>query len=207
MPILPPEPDLHPPELWESGLLRLPLRDDEGDDAPRWWCLHTKPRQEKATARFLRSRGLAYYLPQRVQEGRTPKGRALRSMVPLFPGYAFLYGDQVARVESLKGNTLASVLPVADQARLDGDLRQIHAMLSSGLPVASEPNYPVGTEVKILDGPLRGLVGVVERRGKGDRFVAVVEFLRQGAVVALHDWQVEPFEAETRNAPSGRPHD
>ena len=181
---------LEPPDLWERGPLPRPL-DDQDEDAPRWWCLHTRPRQEKATARYLRSCGLTYYLPQVARESRTPKGRSIRSILPLFAGYVFLHGDRFARVACLKGNTLVQILRVSDQARLDGDLRQIQRMLASGLPVVAEPSFPAGTMVRITEGPLRGVVGVVERRAKGDRFVAVVDFLKQGAAVALRDWQVE----------------
>ena len=194
MPILPAEPDLYPPDLWEAGPPPLPI-NEEDEESPRWWCLHTKPRQEKSTARYLRSGGLTYYLPQVAQESRTPKGRKIRSVVPLFTSYVFLHGDRYARIEALKGNTLVQVLTVGDQERLDRDLRQIQRLLSSGLPVVAEPSYPVGSFVRITDGPLRGVVGVVERREKGDRFVAVVNFLQQGAAVELHDWQVEPVEA------------
>jgi hypothetical protein len=35
---------------------------------------------------------------------------------------------------------------------------------------------------------------VVVRREKGDQFVAVVQFLGQGASIALQDWQVERAE-------------
>jgi transcriptional antiterminator RfaH len=189
MPILPAEPDLYPADFWERR--PAPPADGAGEPAPRWWCLHTKPRQEKATARHLLSRGVAYYLPQVVREGRTPGGRKIRSIVPLFPGYLFLHGDDRGRVEGLRGNTLVHVLEVPDQGGLDRDLRQIHLMLSSGLAVVPEPTYPVGARVRITEGPLRGLVGVVVRREKGEQFVAIVQFLGQGASVGLQDWQVE----------------
>lgn len=205
MPILPSEPDLFPADFWSRGPLAAPEgsrheeRDEaqEPDDTPRWWCLHTKPRQEKTTARYLRAHGLAHYLPQVAQESRTPRGRKIRSIVPLFPSYVFLHGDRQARLASFQGNTLVKVLDVADQARLDRDLRQIHRLVTSGMLVVPEPHHPVGTRVRIVDGPFAGLIGVVERRAKGDRFVAMVDFLRQGAAIELRDWQVEPLEEST----------
>lgn len=199
MPILPAEPDLYPDDLWEREPMLSPALGDE--ESARWWCLHTKPRQEKATARFLRSRGLAYYLPQVVQEGRTPRGRVTRSVIPLFQGYVFLHGDRHARLESFKGDRLVNVLRVDDQANLDRDLRQIQRMLSSGLPVMAEPSYPVGTPIRITSGPLQGLIGVVDRRQSGDRFIAIVDFLRQGAAVALRDWQVESIAESVWSGP------
>jgi transcriptional antiterminator RfaH len=188
MPILPAEPDLHPRDLWESGNL--------GSLDERWWCLHTKPRQEKAVARDLRSRNVAYYLPQVIKVDRTPQGRRIRSNMPLFTGYLFLLGDEFARLEALRTNRLAQILEVYDQETLVRDLRQIHQMLASGLTVLPEAIMPVGARVRIKTGPLMGIVGTVIRRGKRDHFVAVVQFLGRGATVELEDWQVERIEDE-----------
>ena len=64
-------------------------------------------------------------------------------------------------------------------------------MLASGLAVIAEPMVPVGSRVRILNGPLAGIEGKVVKRGKRDQFVAVVQFLGSGAMVELQDWQVE----------------
>jgi transcriptional antiterminator RfaH len=188
MPILSAEPAFYPDDLWEA------VDDPDAPDSPRWWCLHTKPRQEKATARHLLNRRLAYFLPQIPREGRTPAGRKIRSVVPLFPGYAFLRGDERQRIEAFSGATLVQVLEVVDQSKLVSDLRQIYRLLSSGLAVTAEPRPPIGSRVRIVSGPLTGLVGLVVRRGKEDQFTAVVRFLGQGVTVDLHDWQVEPAQ-------------
>ena len=92
MPILPAEPDFFPGDLW---------LDDAAPSPPdrQWWCLHTKPRQEKAAARDLRTRRIAFFLPQVVREDRTPQGRKTRSIIPLFTGYLFLLGDDRDRID------------------------------------------------------------------------------------------------------------
>lgn len=187
MPILPAEPDLYPPELWQAEDLM-----DGG--SRRWWCLHTLPRQEKAVARHLRKEGVAYYLPQAVNETRTPQGRKIRSVAPLFTSYVFLLGGSTERLAAVKSNRLVTVLEVADQCGLTHDLRQIHQMLVSGLTVLPEPTMPVGARVRIKSGPLLGMDGTVIRRGKRDQFVAVVKFLGRGATVELEDWQVERLD-------------
>ena len=195
MPILPAEPDLHPPDLWERG--------GHGNPAERWWCLHTKPRQEKAVARVLRSRDIAHYLPLVLNVDRTPKGRTIRSIGPLFTGYLFLLGDEHQRLEALRTDRLANVLEVGDQDALINDLRQIHQMLSSGLAVVPEPVMPVGARVRINSGPLKGIVGTVIRRDKRDRFVATVHFLGRGAMVDLQDWQVERIDGDASTMTRG----
>ena len=189
MPILPAEPDFYPPDLWED-----PNAIPRSGEEAVWWCLHAKPRQEKATGRELRKLGLTFYLPQVLKEDRTPQGRKIRSVIPLFPGYLFLHGDFNDRLSALCGNRLVSVLEVGDQASLERDLKQIHKMLSSGLLVEPEPTAPVGSRVKIITGPLTGIEGTVIRRGKRDQFVAVVRFLGRGATVDLEDWQVERID-------------
>jgi transcriptional antiterminator RfaH len=186
MPILPAEPDFYPPELWDEPKAAPPSKAQAV-----WWCLHTKPRQEKATGRDLRQLGLTFYLPQVLKEDRTPQGRKIRSVIPLFPGYLFLHGDHNDRLAALRGNRLVTVLEVGDQQALERDLRQIYTMLSSGLPVEPEPTVPVGARVRITTGLLTGVEGTVIRRGKRDQFVAVVRFLGRGATVDLEDWQVE----------------
>ncbi len=189
MPILPAEPDLFPEDLWQAV-------DVTEGGTRQWWCLHTLPRQEKTTARYLRSQNIAYYLPQVVKVGHTPQGRKTRSVAPLFQSYLFLLGDETARMSALRSNRLVKVLDIADPTRLTSDLRQIHQMLSSGLTVLPEPVMPVGAHVRITSGPLQGIEGTVVRRGKRDQFVAVVRFLGRGAMVELEDWQVERLDLE-----------
>lgn len=190
MPILAAEPDFHPPHLWDDPST-IPTEKPEA----RWWCLHVKPRQEKAIARDLRQGGKTFYLPQAVQESRTPKGRKTRSLIPLFPGYVFLHGDWDDRGSAMRGNRLVSVLEVDDQEALDADLRQVHRMLDSGLPIEPEPEIAAGRLVRIKAGPLSGLEGRVIQRMNGDHFVAAVRFLGRGARVELRDWEVELLAA------------
>lgn len=185
MPILPAEPNMYPATLWDHDGPAL-------DPNRQWWCLHTKPRQDKLVARVLRKLRIAYYFPQIEQVSRTPGGRKIRSILPLFGGYVFLHGDLYERAEALHGSHVANVLEVSDQATLQRELCQVHQMLSSGLPITAEPTHVVGTIVRIVVGPLKGIIGTVVRRGKRDAFVAHVQFLRRGVMVDLHDWQVEP---------------
>jgi transcription antitermination factor NusG len=183
MPILPAEPEMYPKDLWEGHV--------RPDDDRRWYCLHTKPRQEKATARDLLARKLAFYLPQVVRESRTPAGRKILSIIPLFGGYLFLLGTEEDRIEALKANRLVNVLEVVDQEGFLRDLWQVRQMLASGMAIDPESTAPVGSRVRIASGPLMGLIGTVIRRGERDRFIAVVKTLGVGASVMLEDWQVE----------------
>lgn len=188
MPSLASEPNLFPDDLWSAERSLL------GDPDRSWYCLHTKPRREKVMARLLRSKGIVHYLPLVNKVEHKPSGRRSESILPLFSSYLFLHGTREHRLEALKGNNLVGVLEIADQPKLVNDLRQIHVMLTSGLEVLPEPSHPVGTRVRLLTGPLMGLIGVVHKRGRDHQFLAAVEFLGQGARVALQDWEVEAVD-------------
>lgn len=186
MPILPPEPGLFPEDLF--------TQETDTNSIWNWWCLHTKPRREKEAARHLRQKEIAHFLPQVDRVSRTPGGRKIRSVVPLFPSYLFLRGDDRQRVEAMRSNHFVRVLEVGDQDSLEQDLLQIHRLLSSNCPIIPEPTYPVGSRVRIISGPLVGMVGLIVRRSQSDRFTAIVQFLGQGASIDLGDWQVELIE-------------
>lgn len=193
MPILSAQTDYYPETLWDDAAA-VPPASTNGD-AAKWWCLHTKPRQEKAVARELLAAEVGFYLPQVDHESYTPQGRRVTSHLPLFSGYLFLKGDEGDRMRSMHGNRLVNVLQVFDQSMLEQDLRRIHLLLSSGLRVSTEPWVLPGMAVQIKSGPLAGIEGTVTRRGNGDHFVATVRFLSRGASVELRDWQVEPMVA------------
>lgn len=203
MPILPAEPQIFPPNLLDQSIppwsSEPHSEEDDDPDQPRWWCLHTKPRQEKVIARDFRDNQMAYYLPQVVKESRTPAGRRIRSILPLFPSYLFFWGDFHQKLEAIRNDRLVSVLKVKDQLALHEDLKQIHRMLSSGLPVVPEPEFPIGSWVRITSGRLEGMVGKVEKRGNRDHFIALVRLLGRGVSVELEPWQVEAFDPDARN--------
>ena len=119
-------------------------------------------------------------------------GRAkIRSTLPLFPGYLFLYGDDYRALRGPAGEPSGEHPRGVEPSSPGAGPAQLYQLLSSGLPFAPEPTNVVGTVILILDGPLKGITGTVVRRGGRDRFVALVRFLGRGATVDLQDWRVE----------------
>ncbi len=184
MPLLPLEPSRYPDDLLQSGSPRA-------DASAWWWVLQTRPRTEKALARQLFQRGLAFFLPLYAKQWRR-RGRWLRSYVPLFPGYVFLYGDPLARLTALQTHLVARVLPVEDQCQLHTDLVQVEALLRAELPVTPADRLPPGSRVTITAGPLAGLEGKVLRRGKQWKLVIEVRLLQRGVAVEIESWMLQP---------------
>jgi len=173
--ILTAEPDLLPDDLFAGP---------PPTDGRAWWLAHTKPRQEKALARDLVEAGLSFYLPCVPHRTRV-RSRVLTAYTPLFPGYAFVRVADVERGQVFAGNRVARLVPVADQARLWADLRQVRRLLDLGRPVTAEARLPAGSHVVVRSGPLTGLSGTVVRAATGHRFVVLVDLLHRGVSVTV----------------------
>jgi transcriptional antiterminator RfaH len=181
MPILPREPDLFPDDLLDSP------------DDSKWWVLYTMARREKELMRRLRGMEIPHYGPLAPRKSRSAGGRVRTSYVPLFAGYVFLRGDEEQRYQALTTNCISRVMEVVDTERLVRDLRQIKQLIESNAPLTPESRLQPGMRVRVRGGPLAGVEGVVVKRQGKDRLVVSVEFLQQGASVALEDYEAEPI--------------
>jgi transcription antitermination factor NusG len=180
VPILDREPSVWPEDLFE---VRMQTRDPDP-----WFVWHVRPRTEKTVARRLRSRGVAYFLPQNERRKRYRR-RLVCSHLPLFPGYIFVVGN-----DSDPGRTIKEVvrsLSVSDQSLIERDLREIDRLLRSGQPVTREERLRPGALARIISGPLAGLCGQVVKNRRGLKLVLRVHFLQQGASVEVDSAAIE----------------
>jgi transcriptional antiterminator RfaH len=186
MPVLPPEPNAYPADLFAA--------DDPGVGAERaWWVLHTRARQEKSLARHLSQARVPFYLPLIARRGLI-RGRVLTSHIPLFPGYVFLLGGRDERLVALTTNRVVQSLEVSDQAKMWHDLSQVWRLIQSGAPVTPEDHLEPGVFVEIQHGALAGLKGRIIRAASGRRFVVQVDFIHRGASVLLDDYNLVPTD-------------
>lgn len=187
MPLLSAEVFQHPPDL-----LSATLRDADalhGDR--RWWAAQTRSRQEKQLMRKLLVSDVAFYCPIAPRHYRSPSGRARVSYLPLFANYVFVAGDERARYEALTTGCVANCLEAPEPEQLVRQLHAIAAALGAGTALRAESRIPVGSPVRVKAGPFQGVEGVVtERRGEMRLYVRV-DFIQQGASLAVNDWEVE----------------
>jgi transcriptional antiterminator RfaH len=195
MPLLAPEPFLHPADLLDL--------DPAAESPPLpWWVLHTRPRAEKALARRFFARGVPFFLPLYRKQWQS-RGRLLTSHVPLFPSYVFLLGDHQARLLALETNAVVRALPVHDPRQLHHDLAAVYRLLLSGSPLTPEQRLQPGDLVQITAGPLSGLQGKVLRRGNQLRFVIEVQLLQQGVSVELEHWMIRSLREQPQAGLAG----
>ena len=176
MPILGCESQLNPPNVLDSS----------ADGESYWSVVHTLPRAEKALARSIFSTEIGYFLPC-TQSRSLIRGKIQIAYLPLFSGYLFVKADRDQTSSLLRHRQVASIQSVVDQVRLIAELRQVHALIASGVPLTAVDRLAPGMAVEIQHGPLRGIRGQILDCVSGRRFVVAVDFIRKGVSVIIDD--------------------
>ena len=186
MPILAAETSIFPENLFELAEPEPPDRN--------WLAVYTKARQEKAMARQLVAREIPFYLPLVAKNSSSSRGRRVRSFVPLFNGYIFLFGTEEERVGALTTNRISRILPVEDQPQLCQDLMQVYHLIEADAPLTIERRIMPGRRVRVKAGAMMGMEGTVTSRRGACRLLVAINFLQQGVSVAIDDYMLEPLD-------------
>ena len=152
-----------------------------------WTPVRTKPRQEKKLAEYCTRREVTCYLPLRLSLKRYNR-RTISHYVPMFPGYVFCALDEDIYRDLLLSGSIVFRINVnnSTEDRLIQDLLALREFetMTSEKEVIIRPELVPGARIKVRSGPLKGVVGVIERR-KTDVLITVnVEILGQS--VATH---------------------
>jgi transcription antitermination factor NusG len=182
MPILASETSLFPANLLEDFTSAPSER--------RWWAVYTRSRMEKSLARQLLAMEVPFYLPLIPKTSRIA-GRAVKSMLPLFGGYLFMYGTDEERIQTLDTDRVAHVWQASQVDEMTRDLQNVQALIGSGVPLSPEGRLQPGQRVRVKSGQLMGLEGVIVSRRGEDRLLIAVSFLQQGVSIQISDYQVE----------------
>ena len=151
-------------------------------DGARWAPVRTRARCEKIVASYCRHTNIPHYLPLLRRLARYQR-RDVETFSPMFPSYIFV---QVGKLQSeffWRCPKLVSLLPV-DQPQeelLLSELRDIRRLEEAALEseITVKPELAAGVKVQVQSGPLSGLTGIVERRGRKARVTINVEMLGQ----------------------------
>ena len=154
---------------------------------PRWYALTVMPQHEKSVSAALRNKGLEQFLPL-YSSRRSWSDRIKELELPLFPGYVFCrfpFEDRVSVLRTLGVNSIVKFgnepAPIPDK-----EIDDIKTMVASRLPLSPWPYRKVGQKVRIIDGPLRDVEGIL-LRVKGSWRLVLSVFLLQCSVTVEID--------------------
>jgi transcription antitermination factor NusG len=156
-------------------------------DACKWLAIQTRVGKESVAAAALESRGYDVFLPTyTAHDGRT---RASGSQRPLFAGYLFCCCNR-----SVSGKIVTSpgVLRIVSSGNRpvpvsEDELTNVRTIVTSGLLRQPWQYVSVGCRVRIDDGPLRGVEGVIAVADPGAprRLIVSIELLQRSTAVVF----------------------
>jgi transcription antitermination factor NusG len=163
---------------------------------PHWYAAYTCANHEKGVTQQLERRSLESFLPL-YESVRRWKDRRVRLRLPLFPGYVFV---RLALRDRLQ------VLEIPSVVRLVGfnghptplpveEIETISACLATGQLIVPHRYVRRGQRVRVLSGPLEGLMGIVLRQKNRTRFVISLELLMRSVAVEIDSADFDPHAA------------
>jgi transcription antitermination factor NusG len=168
--------------------------DIPGNVPYRWFALRVKSRCEKAVAMMAQHKGFEEFLPL-YQSRRQWSDRLKAVEHPLFPGYLFCRLDPQQRLPLL---TIPGVLHFVGIGKIpvpieDAEIAALQTAARSGLATEPWPFLEIGQWVRLDDGPLVGLEGILVGTSKPERVVVSVTLLKRSVAVAVERHWVTPL--------------
>jgi len=159
----------------------------------RWYAAYTSANHEKQVAEQLVLRNVEHFLPL-YESIRRWKDRRVKLKMPLFPGYVFvrialrdrLRVQQVPGVARLVGfGGIPAALP-------EDEMQALRASLERGVRAEPHPFLRVGRRVRVKNGPMVGLQGILKRRKSQARLIVSVELIQRATAVEIDESDLEP---------------
>jgi len=162
-----------------------------GMDEHAWFALTVVPRKEKITAQVLRTRGFEDFLPL-YSTSRRWSDRIKRIDQPLFPGYVFCRFNPNARPQVLKSPGVVSIAGFGKTPEPvhDSEIAALQTVCESGLDAIPYPTPKIGSRIRLHEGPLRGLEGILVEDKKTRLVLSLTLLQRSVAVEIDREWAV-----------------
>jgi transcription antitermination factor NusG len=159
---------------------------------PQWYAAYTRANHERRVADQLQEREVEIFLPQ-YESVRRWADRKVRLMRPLFPGYIFVHVALHNRLRVLQVPGVACLVGFAGKpvAVPEEEFARIRGFLQKGRRAEPHPYLAVGRRVRVRNGPLEGLEGIVARRKNGNRLVVSLELIQRAMAVDLDGADLE----------------
>ena len=146
----------------------------------KWLVFYTKSRAEKKTYSLLIRAGFQTYLPLH-KVLRQWSDRKKKVEVPLFNSYIFVQENEsrISKILQIPGITRNIRYNGQPAYLAQSEIETIQRFLETGLTIETSGmvDIDLGDEVEIMDGPLRGLTGVLTNTSNQRQFALRIDAL------------------------------
>jgi len=160
---------------------------------PQWFAVRTAAGREKFVATQFQNKGFDHFLPL-YKSRRKWSDRTKELELPLFPGYLFCRFELSNRLPILitPGVKLIVGFGRVPAAVSAAEIDSLRRAVASGAQAAPCPYLSVGQKVRIQEGPLAGVEGILLQIKSDWRIVLSVELLRRSVAVELDRAVIAP---------------
>jgi len=169
---------------------------DPSSEAPKlpWFAIQVRSRYENLVAAFLGGKGYEWFLP-RYWCRRQWTDRIKKVELPLFPGYLFCRFNPQDRLPILQIPGLISIVGIGknpvpvEEVEIDA----VRMLVSAGLSHQPWPYVRVGQRVRIEQGALCGLEGILQSFKGHHRIVVSVSLLQRSVAAEIDAAWIVPL--------------
>jgi transcription antitermination factor NusG len=159
-----------------------------------WYAVRTKSRHERVVCDQIDADGFESYLPT-VQQFRQWSDRKKLIDFPLFPGYLFVRAPHFSTQKTQilrKVGVIGFVGNGRGAAQIpDGELNGVRLLLRNRIPHASHPYLQVGQRIRVTDGALRGIEGILVGLGSKNGLVVSIDAIQKSLIIQLQGYGVQ----------------
>ncbi|MGC2659471.1 MAG: UpxY family transcription antiterminator [Bryobacteraceae bacterium] len=146
----------------------------------QWFAIRVKPNFERTVDQSLNTLEYETYLPMAPQI-RQWSDRVKELLMPIFPGYLFCRSDPSRRISILRTPGVLGFLNIGSGLSCipDVEIESLRLLLNSGALARPFPHFQVGEQIRIEDGPLKGLEGILQEIKNGYRIIVSITLLQR----------------------------
>lgn len=171
------------------------MADESVDNSPEpnrnqqkfpWYGVRTRSNYENTTATVLKAKGYEQYLPL-YSKKRCWSDRVITAKAPLFAGYVFCRFDHQKRLPIVTTPGVVSIVGFGkDPAPIpDHEIEAIQTVMQSGLATEPCPFLRTGQRVRVTDGSLKNVEGILLKKKADWRLVVSVDMLQRSVSVEI----------------------
>jgi transcription antitermination factor NusG len=160
-----------------------------------WYALHIRSRHEKRVAERLAAQALETFLPLHRSRHMWKNGVHADVDLPLFPCYLFARASIHDRRRLLQHPGVLGFAASSAKPTVISD-QEISVLRTATESLKAEPHPYLnnGDPVRIVAGPLAGMIGILSRRKQDYRVVLSIEAIMRSIVVEVSEFDIEPHE-------------
>lgn len=158
-----------------------------------WYAIRVRSNYEQTASRYLDAVGYEVFVPT-YEDRRRGCDRIRRVQVPLFPGYIMCRMDTNFRMPVLTAPGVVNIVGFGSEfvSVPEDEIQAVRLMIASQVAVEQWPYVNVGERVRIVDGPLAGLTGILADFKNRQRLIISVHLLQRSVAAEVDRDAVRP---------------